>query len=71
MECDLDTSVPDWLIDHPESAAVFAELQIDTSCGGKSLEYVCRQQGINPATVLTRLVDLANRKQGQRKLDDR
>ena len=29
-ECDLDTSVPDWVIDHPETLAVFQELGIDT-----------------------------------------
>ena len=35
-ECDLDTSVPDWVIDHPETLSVFQELGIDTCCGGKS-----------------------------------
>ncbi len=27
-ECDLDTSVPDWVIDHPETLTVFQELGI-------------------------------------------
>lgn len=58
MDCDLDTSVPDWIIDHPESAAVFDELRIDTSCPGKSLEYICRQHGFNPKAVLRRLLQI-------------
>jgi regulator of cell morphogenesis and NO signaling len=58
--CDLDTSVPDWVIDHPETQAVFAELGIDCSCGGKSLAYACRQQGLNPEQVLTRLLHCVN-----------
>jgi len=36
-ECDLDTSVPDWIIEHPETLATFQELGIDYGCGGKSL----------------------------------
>jgi iron-sulfur cluster repair protein YtfE (RIC family) len=56
MDCDLDTSVPDWIIDHPESAAVFDELRIDASCEGKSLAYVCRQQRFDPNAVLQRLL---------------
>ena len=51
MTCDLETSVPDWVIDHPESTAVFNELGIDASCAGKSLEYVCRQQ-VTPSPKL-------------------
>ena len=43
--CDLDTSVPDWVIDHPETLAVFQTLGIDCSCGGKSLAYACREGG--------------------------
>ncbi|TWT91034.1 hypothetical protein Mal64_14330 [Pseudobythopirellula maris] len=55
MVCDLDTSAPDWLIDHPATARVFAELGIDTSCGGKSVRYLCEQSGLDPAAVLRRL----------------
>ncbi|MCA9266166.1 MAG: DUF542 domain-containing protein [Planctomycetales bacterium] len=58
MTCDLETSVPDWVIDHPESTAVFNELGIDASCAGKSLEYVCRQQGLDPHAVLRRLLQV-------------
>ena len=53
---DLDTSIPDWLIDHPETAPVFREWGLDTSCAGKSLEYVCQQQGHDPRVVLEQLV---------------
>ncbi|MCC6417614.1 MAG: DUF542 domain-containing protein [Gemmataceae bacterium] len=51
-ECDLDTSVPDWVIDHPETLDVFRELGIDTCCGGKSLEFACRQRGLDAAAIL-------------------
>ncbi|MCA9143857.1 MAG: hypothetical protein KDB05_13765 [Planctomycetales bacterium] len=56
LNCHLHTSVPDWVIDHPESMAVFKELGIATSCEGKSLEYVCRQQALDPQNVLDRLL---------------
>jgi iron-sulfur cluster repair protein YtfE (RIC family) len=53
--CDLDTSVPDWIIEHPETLAVFQELGIDYSCGGKSLAWACRERGLNAAVVLNEL----------------
>ena len=52
---DLDSSLPDWLIDVPASAAVFKRWNLDTSCGGKSLDYICRQSGIDPRQVLNEL----------------
>ena len=55
MECDLETSIPDWLIDYPETESVLAELGLEVSCGGKSLEYVCRERGLDPLSVLDRL----------------
>jgi MOSC domain-containing protein YiiM len=55
MNCDLVTSVPDWVIDYPATELVFKELGIDVSCEGKSLEYVCRQHGLNPEDVFGRL----------------
>lgn len=54
-DCDLDTSVPDWIIDHPETMAVFEALGIDYSCGGRSLAYICKQQGLDAAVVLAKL----------------
>jgi iron-sulfur cluster repair protein YtfE (RIC family) len=53
--CDLATSVPDWIIEHPETWAVFQKLGIDYSCGGKSLEYTCREQGLDATKVLETL----------------
>lgn len=54
-ECVLDTPVPDWVIEHPETLAVFQELEIDTCCGGKLLGYACRQRGLDADDVLARL----------------
>ncbi|QDU79090.1 hypothetical protein Pla110_07940 [Polystyrenella longa] len=55
MNCDLDNSIPEWLIEHPESRTVFQALGFDESCGGKSLEYLCQQQGFSPVDVLHQL----------------
>lgn len=52
LECDADTSVPDWVIEYPETLAIFDEFGIDSSCGGKSLAFACIQQGIDVETVL-------------------
>ena len=56
MECSLDSSVPDWVIEHPETLAVFQSLGIDYCCGGKSLEFACREQELNADAVLKSLV---------------
>ena len=56
VHCDLDTSVSDWVIDHPESLIVFQELAIDYCCGGKSLAYACRQQEMDAHAVLAELI---------------
>ena len=45
-ECDLDTPVPDWVIEHPETLAVFQELGIDYCCGGKSLGLPVANKGL-------------------------
>ena len=54
-DCNLETSVPDWLIDHPEILPVLQELGIDYSCGGKSLETACQEVGLNVQSVLAAL----------------
>jgi iron-sulfur cluster repair protein YtfE (RIC family) len=54
-ECDLNTSVPDWGIEHPESLILFQDLMIDYCCGGKSLAYACEERGLDPIAVLSRL----------------
>jgi regulator of cell morphogenesis and NO signaling len=55
-DCDLDTSVADWVIEHPATLAVFQEVGIDYCCGGKSLAYACRQQGLDEQAVLRKLL---------------
>jgi iron-sulfur cluster repair protein YtfE (RIC family) len=54
--CDLDTSVPDWVIEHPETLAVFQDWRIDYSCGGKSLGYTCRERGLDAEVILATLL---------------
>ncbi|HTI49541.1 MAG TPA: DUF542 domain-containing protein [Planctomycetaceae bacterium] len=54
---DLESSVPDWLIDHPQLFALFRELGIDYSCGGKSLRTACGEKGLNPDEVLSRIMN--------------
>ncbi|MCZ2340663.1 MAG: DUF542 domain-containing protein [Bacteroidales bacterium] len=55
ISCDLDSSVPDWVIDYPATLAVFQKLGIDYSCGGKSLAYACRERGLDAKRVLQEL----------------
>lgn len=55
MECGLEESVVDWVLDHPAALTVFERFGIDATCAGKSLEYVCRQAGIDSAVVLAEL----------------
>jgi len=54
-DCTLDTSVVDWILEHPETQSVFASLGIDCSCAGKSLAYACDQEQLNGQTVLAQL----------------
>jgi regulator of cell morphogenesis and NO signaling len=55
-DCDLETPIPDWIIEHPETLAVFQELGLDFSCGGKSLGYLCERQGLDRNAVLETLL---------------
>jgi len=55
MDCDLETSIPDWIIEHPEASSVFQELGLDVSCGGKSLAWVATSSGLDPQSVLHQL----------------
>lgn len=52
---DLETPVPEWLIEYPQLLQAIEELGIDYSCGGKSLAYACRERGLDPGFVLTTL----------------
>ena len=49
---DLESSVPDWLIEHPGLYELFEELGLDYSCGGKSLAVACRERGLSVNDVL-------------------
>jgi len=60
IECSPETFVPNRVIDHPETLAVFQVLRIDYSCGGKSLEFVCREQALPEQHVLSKLHEVAN-----------
>ena len=51
-EDDLQASVVDWAIEHPESVAVFEEHGIDYCCGGKSLEVACLKSGVDPRHII-------------------
>ena len=51
---DLESSVPDRLIEHPELLAIFQELGIDYSCGGKSLARACEERNLSMGNVLLR-----------------
>ncbi len=55
MNCDLDCTIPEWIIEHPETTRVFSDLGLDIGCAGKSLRYVCVHQGLSPPEVLERL----------------
>jgi hypothetical protein len=51
---DLESSVPDCLIEHPELLALFQELGVDYSCGGKSLARACQERNLSIGEVLLR-----------------
>jgi iron-sulfur cluster repair protein YtfE (RIC family) len=52
---DAEKSLVDWVIDVPAAQAVFEEFNLDYSCAGKSLAYVCRQRGISLRLVLSKI----------------
>lgn len=54
-DSDLEKSLVDWVIDVPASEAVFIAYGLDYSCGGKSLEYVCRQHALDPREILNKI----------------
>jgi regulator of cell morphogenesis and NO signaling len=58
VECDLDTSVVDWVIEHPVTVSVFEQLGMDYCCGGISLDYACTKQGLDAHLVLSMLRNL-------------
>ncbi|MEW4491075.1 hypothetical protein AB1L42_23565 [Thalassoglobus sp. JC818] len=55
MNCDEDHSIPDWILEHPETMRVFETLGFDVTCGGRSLGYVAQQHGQRIEDVLRML----------------
>ncbi len=51
---DPESSVPELLIDSPQLLDVFQALGIEYTCGGKSLQTACREQGLDLVAVLQR-----------------
>ena len=54
---DPDSSVPDWIIEHPRLMPLLQELGIDYSCGGKSLNTACQERGLSASEVLRQFYD--------------
>jgi regulator of cell morphogenesis and NO signaling len=52
---DLDTSVPEWIVEHPQILRLLESLAIDYCCGGKSLRYACHERGLNAEDVLNQI----------------
>ncbi len=61
MNCDLTNTIPEWIVEYPESLALFESLELDTSCGGRSLEFLLVQQGYSPPDIFAKLEELVNR----------
>lgn len=55
---DFDSSVPDWLIEHPQLLPLFNEFGIDYCCGGKSLRTACLERNLSIRDVSLRIQDL-------------
>lgn len=55
LHCDLDTAVPDWIIEYPEALAVFQEYGIDYCCGGKSLAFACQERDVSASFILDKV----------------
>ncbi len=57
--CPLETSVPDWVSERPETRAVFQWLRIDDACGATTLGFAYReQQGLQEQNMLSKLHDV-------------
>jgi regulator of cell morphogenesis and NO signaling len=52
----LNTSVGNWVAQHPQTSRVFESLQIDYCCGGgKALEQACWERQLDPQQVIAEL----------------
>jgi len=53
------TSIGDWVVEHPQTARVFEELQLDYCCGGDiSLAQACLKKGLDVDAIASRLCDI-------------
>ena len=50
-------AVVEWAIEHPEAIAVFEKHGVDYCCAGKSLDYACKQQSVDPHLVLREIYE--------------
>jgi regulator of cell morphogenesis and NO signaling len=57
---DIQSSVPDWLIEFPQLLRLIEQLGLDYSCGGKSLGAAADEAGLDPQAVLEQLRTLAH-----------
>lgn len=56
------STVADWVIEHPQTARLFEELQIDYCCGGDTtLAQACDDRGLDLDDVAGRLADAAEK----------
>lgn len=65
IQCDLDSSGTEWVIEHPETIKAFEKFGIDYSCEGKSLIYLCQMQGLDAQAVLDALRKCIENKSGE------
>lgn len=54
-QCNLYSSVPDWVIEHSSLLTSFQELAIDYCCGAKSLHTVCLEMNLKPSEVIQQI----------------
>ncbi len=55
IRCDDDSAVTDWIIQYPETAAVFHRLGLEVTCAGISLASACQRHGLAIEQVRRRL----------------
>jgi regulator of cell morphogenesis and NO signaling len=55
-QLNLNSTVGQWVAEHPQTSRVFEDVRLDYCCGGgKPLEQACRDRHLNPQEILARL----------------
>ncbi len=54
----IEEAITEWVIEYPHATKVFQAWNLDYCCAGKSLEYQCRQKGIDPHEVAAQILRL-------------